>query len=181
MCNIREGGGTQGKHFVHVDIIDDADRLEKVVDMSQDFVIANHLLEHCEDPIGAIGNMLRVLKSSGILFLAVPDMRYTFDSERPVTTLEHLIRDHEEGAGRSAMEHFGEWAQFVEKNGEADVQRRAEELKEKKIAVHFHAWTQLEMLELILYLRKERGDFEIEFVAKNIIEMIIILRKNMIF
>lgn len=47
---------------VRPDIVDDGECLSKVGDFSQDFVIANHVLEHFEDPIKGFRNMLRVLK-----------------------------------------------------------------------------------------------------------------------
>src|SRR5262249_41579641 len=38
--------------LVPVSIIDDGEQLVSLADASQDFVIANHFLEHCEDPLG---------------------------------------------------------------------------------------------------------------------------------
>ena len=43
--------------FVPVGCIDDGERLGKIADASQDFVIANHFLEHCQDPILALLNI----------------------------------------------------------------------------------------------------------------------------
>ena len=37
--------------------MDDGERLATIADATQDFVIANHFLEHCQDPLGALGNM----------------------------------------------------------------------------------------------------------------------------
>ena len=59
-------------------------------DGSQDFIIANHLLEHVADPIGALEEWYRLLRPDGILFLALPDKRVTFDKDRPRTTLDHV-------------------------------------------------------------------------------------------
>ena len=75
------------EHFVRVDIVDDAETLATVAEASQDFVIASHVLEHCENPIGAIRTWLRVLKPGGVILLIVPDKRFTFDKVRPMTTL----------------------------------------------------------------------------------------------
>src|SRR2546423_5868492 len=55
------------------DILTNGEKLTGIEDESQDFVIANHFIEHCEDPIGTIENFLRVLKRNGILFLTLPD------------------------------------------------------------------------------------------------------------
>ena len=76
--------------LVEADIIDNGEILSTVADGSQDFIIANHFLEHCEDPIAAIHNHLGKLHEGGILFYAVPDKRYTFDWPRQVTSLEHM-------------------------------------------------------------------------------------------
>src|SRR5512137_1946907 len=80
-----------GKKLVPVDMVADGELLESIGDDSQDFVIANHFVEHCQNPLLAIENMMRVLRPEGILYLALPDKRYTFDRGRPVTPLAHLI------------------------------------------------------------------------------------------
>jgi ubiquinone/menaquinone biosynthesis C-methylase UbiE len=92
------------------DIIGDADRLTPLADASQDFVIANHLLEHLPDPIGALKEWYRVLRPGGILFLAPPDKRLTFDKNRPRTTLAHLVADHRDPGEGSRFRHYEEYA-----------------------------------------------------------------------
>lgn len=177
---ICDSGTRITRPLVEVDIIDEADKLENIPDSSQDFVIANHVLEHCQDPIGAVGNMLRVLTEEGILFLSIPDKRFTFDSDRRPTRLEHLARDHAEGPGWSKRQHFMEWARHVEKvEGGAEVEKRADELMDKCYGIHYHVWTQAEMMELFVYLKNESGlNFEIEHFSKNGIEAIFVLRKT---
>ena len=95
--------------LVPVDIVDDGERLARLADGSQDFVIANHFLEHCQDPIGTLLHFFRVLRNEGILFLSVPDKRYTFDRDRPVTPLKHLLADHQDGAELTRREHVAEY------------------------------------------------------------------------
>jgi ubiquinone/menaquinone biosynthesis C-methylase UbiE len=43
-------------------VVDDGARLASFADGSLDFVVANHMLEHAEDPIAALKHQLRVLK-----------------------------------------------------------------------------------------------------------------------
>ena len=62
--------------LVEPDLIDNGETLSKVPAVSQDFVIANHFLEHCQDPIGTLENFFRVLKLGGILYLTVPDKHH---------------------------------------------------------------------------------------------------------
>jgi len=176
----------KGSLLVDVDIIDDGETLKTIRDNSQDFVIANHFLEHCMDPIGAIRNMLRVLKKRGIVYLSVPDKRFIFDKDRPTTSIEHLITDYEKGPEWSEKLHYEEIARFGENiQDEEGVKKRVEELAKLKrveelakleYRVHFHAWTQIELVELLIELHK-RFDLEIEQFKKNEKEVIMVLRK----
>jgi predicted SAM-dependent methyltransferase len=162
--------------LVHVDIIDDGERLGTIADSTQDFVIANHFLEHCQNPIGAIDNILRVVKRGGIIYLAIPDKRYTFDADRPVTTLDHILKDYEQGSEWSKRQHFEEWPRAVDNS-----QRNKEiaRLMDIDYSIHYHVWTQTELLELMTTLKKRLGfQFELELFFKNGNEVIFVLRKT---
>jgi SAM-dependent methyltransferase len=100
--------------LVQVDLVDDGERLDSIPAQSQDFVIASHFLEHCEDPIGALQAHLRTLRAGGTLLLALPDRRSGIDERREATTLDHLIADHEEGPQRSRAEHYADWSRLVD-------------------------------------------------------------------
>ena len=78
--------------FVEPDIIDDGERLTTIGDSTQDFVIANHFLEHCQNPVLAPHNLLRVLKSAAVLYPAAPAKRFTFDVDRSCTTSDHFTQ-----------------------------------------------------------------------------------------
>jgi predicted SAM-dependent methyltransferase len=90
------------------DLVSDLESMNGVETASQDFVIANHVLEHVEDPLRALRSVARVLRPSGVAYLALPDKRFTFDKDRVITSLDHLIRDHEEGPDTSLAEHYEE-------------------------------------------------------------------------
>lgn len=167
-----------GSKLVRVDIVADGETLDPIPDSSQDFVIANHFLEHCQNPIGALRNMLRVLRKNGVVFLAIPDKRYTFDADRPVTPMEHLLRDDREGPDWSRTQHYEEWTRLVDRvEGDADIERHVRALMERQAAIHFHAWTQVEMLELILSIRRSQA-FEVELIFKRDNEVLVILSKG---
>lgn len=89
-----------------VDILDDGESLKTIKNNSQDFIIAHHFLEHCQDPIRTINRQLQVLKQSGILYLAIPDCRFNVDAGIPPTTLAHLIKDHQKGPKNSYRRHI---------------------------------------------------------------------------
>jgi predicted SAM-dependent methyltransferase len=170
----------KSKEFLNVDIIDDGEHLSKIKDSTQDFVIANHFLEHCQNPIGAIGNMLRVLKNGGVLYLSIPDKRYSFDADRPQTSIDHILRDYQEGPEWSKEQHFDEWTRYIaniKDAGEAD--RYMVHLMNIDYSIHYHAWTQTEIIELVATLKKKFSfGFEVELIFKNIGEVIIILKKT---
>ena len=109
----REYPELAGWDLTEVDIVDDGEKLTTIAADSQDFIIANHFLEHTEDPVGTIETHLTKLKPGGVLFYAVPDKRFTFDFRREPTPIEHMIADHEEGPERSRAQHYREWSRFV--------------------------------------------------------------------
>ncbi len=164
--------------LVKVDIVDDGETLATIPDGSQDFVIANHFIEHCQDPIGALTNHFRVLKAGGILYLAVPDKRFTFDKDRPVTPISHLYQDHEIGPAQSRMQHFEDWVRLVDKvEGEGAIREQTRVLMEKDYSIHYHVWTQLDFLEFLLSLR-DRLSYDIETMLKQADEFVFVLRKT---
>jgi predicted SAM-dependent methyltransferase len=164
--------------FVPVDIIDDGERLDTIANASQDFVVANHFLEHCQNPILALRNMLRVLRPSGVLYLAIPDKRFTFDVDRPLTTLEHVWRDYDQGPALSRRQHFEEFVYFVQGfQGPAETQPQVDHLLEMDYSIHFHVWTQFEQMELLRSVRQRLSlAFDVELMLKNGEEVIFILR-----
>lgn len=173
-------GHAHGLEIVTPDIVDDAQTLKTVEDSSQDFVIACHIIEHTEDPIGAVGNWLRVLKPGGVLFLAIPDKRFTFDVERDVTPFEHLLRDHEEGPAWSRQDHYEEVARLVlGVRDEQKVRELAERNREQVGHAHFHVWAQADMFEMVAALRKRVGlEFDVLAAAAAGNETVFVIRKG---
>jgi SAM-dependent methyltransferase len=164
--------------LVTPDIITDGETLAGVPDASVDFVIANHMIEHCEDPIGTLGNHLRVLRAGGTLYMAVPDCRHTFDRDRDLTPLAHLTRDHSEGPRWSRHTHYEEWARFVDAVDPADVAARATELDAQNYSIHFHVWTPAAFLEMLVHARSELGlELEVDALERNGHEFIVIMRR----
>lgn len=170
------------KHdLVHVDVVDDGQSLKKFKDNTQDFIIANHFLEHVIDPIKTLKNFYRVLRPGGIVFMAVPDKRFTFDRLRPITPLERLKEFYNDPAKAEA----GKWPMFLEsakyiegENGDEAISR-AEELRDQKFSIHFNVWAQHDLLELLLYIiRTYKFDLDFEAVVKNKHEVIFILQKQ---
>jgi SAM-dependent methyltransferase len=170
----------QGHQTVQVDIVTDGNTLAGVADDSQDFFIANQVLEHLENPLLALQNMFRVLKSKGVLFLSLPDKRHTFDIDRPVTTFEHIRTDFEQGADWSREAHYREWIRLVEKLEDAqETTARLEFLMTTiKYPIHFHVWTQFEMFDMFTRGREVlKYPYEIDCFKANGYEALFVLRK----
>jgi SAM-dependent methyltransferase len=168
-----------GRKLVDVQIVDDGETLTSIAGSSLDFVIANHFIEHCENPLGAIKNMLRVLKNQGIIYISIPDKRFTFDVDREITSTEHIIRDYEHGPAHSKKGHFEEWARVVDKVPEESVEENVRSLLKSNASIHYHVWTQTEILEMLLTLKKAFSlNFEVELIYKNGSEVILVLRKE---
>ena len=165
--------------------MDDGEKLLTFADNSQDFIIANHFLEHCEDPIATLKTFFRVLKIGGIVFLAIPDKRLTFDKNRERTSLAHLIRDHLDGPITSRFEHFREWSEFVEPHfgrvytTTEEIKHRARALMNQNYSIHFHVWEPVDVNEMLHYCADEQGiPLVIEYSLSKDDEVVNVLRKN---
>jgi SAM-dependent methyltransferase len=98
-----EKGRSPGHQYIA-----EASDLSAIPSGRYDFLLSSHALEHCANPVRALGEWLRVLKEGGALVLLLPHREGTFDHRRPVTPLEHLVADARAGVGEDDMTHFEE-------------------------------------------------------------------------
>ena len=173
----------RSRKLVTVDVIDDGESLATFATSSLDFIIGNHLLEHCRNPLRTIERMYSLLKQGGCLFLTVPDKRYTFDAPRPVTPVEHLVREYHEGTQWSEEAHLDEYLRnVVGLSDEAEIRDKIREIRSAVGGsdIHWHVWTQDEVMALILACKRDVGlSFETELFFRNgDFEIIFLLRKT---
>lgn len=146
----------RGMELVRPDYVEDGFVLTSLPDWSQDFVIANHVLEHAPNPLRVLVNWARVLRPGGSMLLSVPIAENCFDRGREATSIEHLREDyladpHE--LSRRNLAHYFEWLAISEPailamNGQrpkvegADERReRAEAICQSNSEIHFHTFS----------------------------------------
>lgn len=166
--------------LVNVDILDDGETLSTVRNGSQEFIIANHFLEHCENPLGTVRNHLRKLRPGGVLYYAVPDKRFTFDHQRPVTAFDHLVLDDRWGPATSRRAHFEEWVRLVNNRDDAqEVEKEVEQLMKMNYSIHCHVWNEDAFRDFLTRCRNYLSrSFDITEIQGNGSEIIAILRKT---
>lgn len=149
------------------DIVASATDLDVIADESVDFVIANQILEHLPNPIKAITEFHRVLKIGGVLYLSIPDKRYTIDKERPITPVSHVIDDYKKNASiESDPSHYKEWSEFVEEKRPhgSPLRWNLEDILKMGCAIHFHVWTPESIIEILNYVK---NDLSMPFCLKD--------------
>ena len=135
----REYPELRSYNLVKVDITDDGEQLLKIASSSLDFIIANHFLEHCRNPLGTLQTFLDKIKTNGILYIIVPDKRFTFDSRRDITSFNHIVGDY---LGKNSDDpHFLEAVAGGKPTKiTSDLKKKATELKMSKYSIHYHVW-----------------------------------------
>ncbi|MSU48865.1 MAG: methyltransferase domain-containing protein [Opitutus sp.] len=139
-----------------VDFLADA-RTLPLADGTLDYLCSSHVLEHLPDAIAALHEWHRVLRSGGLLYLVVPDKRFTFDEPRAVTTSEHFLRDFHEGTtAADAAAHVEEfvfqtnWAMLSPNTATAEVPQQQAAARVRylgelaqglPIDIHYHTFT----------------------------------------
>ena len=132
---------TCGRPLIEPDYFGDAQVLEGIpAGKTFDFIIANHVIEHFEDPITFLKSVSAALRRNGRALLIAPNKRHTFDRGRDMTPFAHLVDDHFGGAARNRMPHYLEWAARVDGlSGEA-AEQRARKLERDDFSIYFHVW-----------------------------------------
>jgi len=164
---------------IKCDRVDDGEKLTTFADESLDFIIANHMLEHCENPIGAVRNHFRRLRSGGFLYYAIPVRQHGFDSKRPLTTWYHLLQDDQLGGEVSRSEHYLEYANLVDpRPSHEDNIAYARHLMAHSYSIHFHVWDEDTFNVFLKKLQEHLScAFTVADFAASGSEVIAVLRK----
>jgi len=83
-----------------------------------DYIIASHVIEHVPDFIGWLKEIRSVLKTGGILSLAIPDKRFTFDYFRQVTKPADILEAYLLQEKKPSLRHIFDYkSEFVHRRG----------------------------------------------------------------
>jgi SAM-dependent methyltransferase len=96
-------GKRTGKQF-----IGEASKLDFLDSNIYDFVISSNCLEHVANPIKALHEWIRIMKSGAYLLLVLPKKASNFDHRRPITLFEHLVDDYEKSIDEHDLTHLPE-------------------------------------------------------------------------
>src|SRR3989338_5668905 len=147
-----EAGRDDGQQYIR-----EATELQGIPDSKYDFVARSHCLEHVADPIRALLEWRRVVKPSGYILLVLPLREKTFDHRRPLTTLAHLISDHEHAVGEDDLSHLKEVLALHDL--ELDYRAEYKEVFRKRCldnrenrCLHHHVFNETNIKELIQHI-----------------------------
>lgn len=131
----------------------DGGTLAGLDDDAYDAVMSSHVIEHLANPLGALDAWRRVVRPGGHLLLVAPHRDGTFDRRRPVTTLEHLIADHEAGTGEDDLTHLDETLALHDHARDVPQDRATWEAERRDNArtrlLHHHVFTTPSLLALL--------------------------------
>lgn len=149
-----------------VDVISDAGVLPFRVN-SLDYIASSHLVEHLPNPIITFCEWYRCLKVEGVIYMVVPDRRFTFDHGRQRTTLSHLISDFENNTTGCDSTHIDDFINNVDLSllnpdlavsdfpilrEEHRIAYHNEVNAGKEINIHFHVFEKEDIIELLNFM-----------------------------
>ena len=151
------------KELVDVDYVLEPPKflLNNVSDNTFDFVYSSHVLEHTPNPISSLNDQLRVTKAGGIVYVAIPNKKNTFDKSRKITKsdvlinkFENVIFDHTVDEALDVIKNTDEHALY-EPHKNNPLEFAKEIIKKKEGIHHFYTYDETNILEILIYLVKK--------------------------
>lgn len=99
------GNGYDASAFVEIDYVWRRPFREAVGGVQFDYALACHVIEHTPNMLGWLNDIASVLKPGGLISLAIPDKRHTFDVLRQPTTCATVVSDFLRGETRPRAHH----------------------------------------------------------------------------
>ncbi|MDB5875515.1 MAG: hypothetical protein JWQ07_4957 [Ramlibacter sp.] len=91
-----KNAGVDVRKIETVDYVTDGGSLLNAVGQEGcfDFIVASHVVEHTVSFLGFLQDCERLLTPKGVLVLAVPDKRFSFDALRPTSSTGDVLQAH---------------------------------------------------------------------------------------
>ncbi len=139
-----------------------------IEDSCYDFVMSSNNLEHIANPIKALKEFVRVLKSGGTIVILVPDKRFTFDHRREYTSFEHMLSDYENNTQETDLTHLPEILELHDlamdpPAGDIENFRSRSEHNYENRCHHQHVFCEESLRKIFAYLGLEVLDFREAF------------------
>ncbi len=191
--------------IVKVDYVIGNSSLKKAVGNNKfDYIIASHVIEHVPDVVSWLQEIASILKPNGILALAIPDKRFTFDitrqNSRPADILGAYADKYTRASSASMYDFAVEYRQQINGQEVADNKYKDFSKKPKRYTAkeawkmtlnnaaekeyvdsHCHVFTPYSFLEIVKALiEHELFDFEVVDFYDTVpheIEFIVSLKK----
>jgi hypothetical protein len=125
------------------------EKVHRQIGRTFDYIVLCHVIEHVPNVIGYINDLRQLLNDGGVMFIACPDKRRTFDAPRPSTPIEHLLDDFFRDVTYPSLEHILEFgrtcSEEVRSKSETSVRDFFEwgrqNFESGSADVHCHVWT----------------------------------------
>lgn len=88
--------------------ISDGTDLSEIDAETYEFLLSSDCLEHIANPIKALLEWKRILKSNHLMLLVLPNKKNNFDHQREFTSFQHVIDDYKNNVNESDMTHLRE-------------------------------------------------------------------------
>ncbi len=86
-----------------------------------DYIISSHVFEHVPNPVSWLQQASNLLQSNGVLSLVIPDRRYTFDKNRPMTSVGQLLERFYIHSARPSFANIFDQHYYWSKSGPHDT------------------------------------------------------------
>jgi SAM-dependent methyltransferase len=175
-----------GDDLVPLTHIIDGHDLSVYADGELDFLIANHVLEHFDDPVGGVVEWLRILKDGGRLFVTLPNFRgNSYDFKRVPARADHLEVDFRDPDGRPErnMQHYEEFAQTLNQwqDGDPRIRKQALEWTNAGDRHHYHVYDEQTVRD-VFSLAARASSIGLRFVdgllSRDGFEFLVVLEKQ---
>ena len=134
----------------------DAHSLPMLADESVDFVASSGTIEHLTNPLKALLEWKRILKTGGLMYASIPYYKKTFDHRRVLTPLQHLIDDYKNNTGLDDTTHTEEFLRNFDASKELVYHNwdawYANYITNPQIYTHFHVFDKKLVRDMMAHL-----------------------------